>query len=260
MHEHLADVFEKTMKALEQSLQVRLIASFPIEACEPGTPPAEAFSKESWKGYDFIGVREAHKIVGVLDRLAWEKGGSCKKPVTEGLVIEAETSLSSAIERLAGQDFLLVRERRVVSGILTRSDLLKLPVRLLAFAHVTHLELILAKAISLSAKGPTEKWLDLLPLKRKKKLEDKLAHLKGERLDLSLLELTEFCDKRDLVKRIYQVNGTFRKDLSEIEKLLRNPVAHAATFVPREDGAARLVHLLGRAKHWSRAVRREYRG
>lgn len=260
MSEHLAKVFDSTIKSLEGALKVRLIASFPIEACQAGTPPAEAFTRDDWKGYDCIGVRESHKIVGVLDRLEWESGSDCQRPLTENMLIGANAPLSSAIDRLVDQDFLLVQERKSVSGILTRSDLLKLPVRLFAFAHVTHLELILAKAISQAPGGKRDAWLNLLSPGRRQKLNEKLEHLKQKRLDLSPLELTDFCDKRDVVQEIYDLDGEFQEDLKQIEDFLRNPLAHAATFVPKDDGPARLVNLLRRAKHWSSEVRRLYRG
>ena len=93
---------------------------------------------------------------------------------------------------------LVVRETEI-SGIVTRSDLLKLPVRVLAFAMITHLERVLAEVI-LEACGPNnELWMKYLNQTRRDRISEKQAKLKSGGIDpLLLVELTDFCDKRDI--------------------------------------------------------------
>ncbi len=77
-----------------------------------------------------------------------------------------------------------------LNGIVTRSDLLKLPVRLLAFARVTHLELILANLIS--AHYPDDSWLPHLSKKQQKEIEHLHKHLSNDRIDPTRLEISGF--------------------------------------------------------------------
>jgi hypothetical protein len=260
MHEHLADVFEKTMKALEKSLQVRLIASCPLDARQDRGPVDESFERAERLGYDVIGERRGGKIVAVLDRLAWKNNLPFRRPVLDTMLISANAPLSEALARLADDEFLLVTEDTAIVGIVTRSDLLKLPVRLLVFAHVTHLELILAKAIRSKPLATPDAWLELLSEPRRDRVLKKLEDLKKQRLDPPLLECTDFCDKRIIVRQLYHPPKGFSRDLEDVEKFLRNPVAHGGTFVQKDGGPARLIELLTKAKHWSDEVRKLYRG
>ena len=93
---------------------------------------------------------------------------------------------------------LVVRGSRI-EGIVTRGDVHKLPVRLLVLALVTHLEMTMAELIRRTSVG--DDWFTCLGKARQKKVEEKLNRLQDDKVDPPPPELTEFCDKRDVLKK-----------------------------------------------------------
>jgi hypothetical protein len=75
-----------------------------------------------------------------------------------------------------------------------------------------------------------DSWMTLLTEKRQAKVRGKEKNLKKSRMEIDLLELTDFRDKRELVRQIADTGPNFASDLSEAEEL-RNQIAHAATFI-----------------------------
>ena len=84
------------------------------------------------------------------------------------------------------------------------SDIQKLPVRLFAFALITHLESTMAEVILLHCPKP-DLWLNMLKDDRRQGVLDKLDNYGRSRLDPLPIEFTEFCDKRDLVRERFAV-------------------------------------------------------
>jgi hypothetical protein len=133
----------------------------------------------------------------------------------------------------------------------TQSDLLKLPVRLVVFALITHLEQVMAGL--LTARWPDGSWFALLRDGRQSKINEKETKLRNRDINPPRIELTEFCDKRDLCKRL--VGGgqsTFEDELNDLRDL-RDQIAHASTFVDRSDGKNGVVAFVDKfesAKRW----------
>lgn len=144
----------------------------------------------------------------------------------------------------------MLRGGRIV-GLITQSDLLKLPVRILVFGLITHLEQVMADLIS--ARWPDESWFEKLSKGRQENLEEKEKSLRMRGMNLVKLELMEFCDKRDLCKRLLDHGKSkFERELDSLRDL-RDQLAHVATFVDGSDGktgVAAFVDKFESAKHW----------
>jgi hypothetical protein len=129
--------------------------------------------------------------------------------------------------------YWLVVDGTGIRGIVTPSDLLKLPVRVCVFTLITHLEMVMTEVISYLF-SMTEEWLSLLSEGRKAKVDEKVVMLKKERMDQSCLSCTDFCDKRDILAQRLERDGVlssgtkriFTRDLKAIGDL-RDKVAHA---------------------------------
>jgi hypothetical protein len=76
------------------------------------------------------------------------------------------------------------------------------------------------------------RWLEFLSEGRRKKVADKREILHGSRMELDLLELRDFCDKREIVRKMSRFDADFANDIEGVEKL-RNQIAHAGTFNAR---------------------------
>ena len=127
-----------------------------------------------------------------------------------------------------------------------------LPFRLFAFTLVTHLELLMAALIH--AKYPMledeQQWLQYLTSDRQQKVKDKQQERKQGNIELPLLEFTDFCDKRDIVRKIRSFSGKFEKDLGKIEKYVRNTVVHAADYGRDNEEMEQFIRLIILTQEW----------
>lgn len=260
---HLGEEFSVTVQALLKALPVGQIATSPIACCRIDDDLAEVLERPEWLGYDTIGVTHGSGIVGLLRRASTKaRTGSVRprmEPIPTAQVMDSGEPLTTAIRLLARSEPLFVGQGGDVLGIVTRSDLLRLPVRLFCFSFVAQLELTLAKAITQNAGGDETAWLGLLAAPRLERLEKLRQDLKSHRMDPSPVELLELCDKRVVARKLLKLPGKFEDDLKSIEKRLRNPVAHASDFLGRQKDAGALLQNLQACFHWSQTLRLRYR-
>ncbi len=174
------------------------------------------------------------KIEGNLQRLSEANLISGQEPLTRFIPLMEETS------------YRLVLQGGTITGIVTRSDLLKLPVRLYVFSLVTHLELLMSDIIRVRYPGnqDTPEWLEFIKLERQTQVKKKQQELASGNRELSLLECTDFCDKRDIVRRICSFPEKFKRDLDSIEKNLRNSIAHAGDYAQNDEEMHHFIELL----------------
>ncbi len=254
----IPDTFDHTMQGLEAGLRVLHIATFDLRTCSIDDSVAAVLNDPSLADFDQIPVRDkAGHLVGVLDRITGSVAGKASDRMhrlDESLLVPAEAPLMSFI-RLAGTaPYRLVLTEHGINGIVTRSDLLKLPIRLLAFAFVTHLETLMASVIGTEYGLDDERWLELLSEGRRRKIAEKREMLRRRRLEPALLELTDFCDKRDVVKETVALEASFDADMRDIEHL-RNVLAHGGIFVSSDAEARALAKRIERAEKWIGALR-----
>lgn len=229
------------MARLEDAFQVRHIATFPLATFDPGEPVERVLAR--YPGYDQIPMRDGERVVAVLHRRSREV-----RPVELGDVVSAYEPLAKFLPLLKDATYRLVSEGGQITGIVTRSDILKLPVRLFSFALVTHLELLMTDIIRASFSNADE-WGALLSSSRQTKLKDKKENLAADTADPDLLELTDFCDKRTILRKRYKLGGKFEKELGEVEEL-RNQVAHAATYAGSSEELREFVARVQLTNHW----------
>lgn len=251
------NIFQATMIGLETGLQVQHIATWEdqLYTCniDDKRNVKELFSDPEFKDFDQIPVRKNGSIIGVVTPECEGPIDKCFQLLSESMLIGAQESLPQFISLMANHPpyRLVIRSGRI-SGIVTRSDLLKLPVRLFAFTLVTHLELLMTSIIR--SKYPDsqddDQWLGYLHKDRQKKIKEKQQNLMQQNLELSLLECTEFCDKRDVVRKICSFSNKFKNDLEHIEKYVRNTVAHAVTYAQDNQGMERFINLIILTQKW----------
>lgn len=245
------DVLAQTLKGLEAGFHVRHIASFDLAWCNAEDSLDAIVGNPLFDDFDHIPVRRNFDIVGVLETTQLPDAGRAEdamRPIDPSMIVSGEESLSSLVRRITDQPYWLVATGSAINGIVTRSDVHKLPVRLLTFAVVTHLEMTMATLIRQTFTSDAE-WLILLSPGRQKKIQEKLDSQQADRLNPPLLELTDLCDKRQILKKSLGLSSIFEKDLATIEKL-RNSVAHAGSYAADADGLARFVRRFTQAENW----------
>jgi CBS domain-containing protein len=246
---------DAALKAMESSFHVRLIGTFASDLIwAPADTEATTWLAQNYPDFDQFPVRQGDSTVGILLRQGEYNGKTVRQamlPLSEGVIVSADMPIADLIPELRENHFRLILRGGRLDGVATQSDLLKLPVRLVAFALITHLEQVMASLIAGQWQG--DAWLSLLGQGRQDKISAKLALLSSRRMNPPLLELTEFADKRDLCKRL--VEGDKSKFIDELHAIggLRDQLAHAATFIDPTKGQSAVrefVNQFESAKRW----------
>jgi hypothetical protein len=179
------------------------------------------------------------------------------------VLVSADKPLKGFIPLLTRTPYRLVVRGSRIEGIVTRGDVHKLPVRLFVFALVTHLEMTMAELIRRTSIG--DDWFTCLGKARQKKVEEKLNRLQDDKVDPPLLELTEFCDKRDVLKKkglLGSGSPLQNKAVREFSRIegLRNKVAHASSYAQDESDFRDFVRQLELTEEWIRTFSRAANG
>jgi hypothetical protein len=204
--------------------------------------------------FDQFPVKHCDGTVGILLRAGDHSGKTvleAMQPLREGLIVSADIPIADLIPQLRENHCRLVLRGGHIDGLVTQSDLLKLPVRLVVFALITHLEQVMADAVSV--RWPNDSWFAELSQGRQSKIIKKESDLRGRGMNPPRIELTEFSDKRDLCMRLIDSSKSrFEEELDSLRDL-RDQIAHASTFVDRSDGKTGVVAFVDKfesAKRW----------
>jgi hypothetical protein len=114
-------------------------------------------------------------------------------------------------------------EQTRITEIVTWSDLLKVPVLVLAFSLVAELELAMNRRIWEQYAGDT--WVALLDKDEQKRIRGRYKALECDNLVLPTIELADLCHKAKLLRGILGSGREFDSDLVKVVKL-RNDVDH----------------------------------
>lgn len=235
--------FEITLRAFERGLPVTLIAT-PAEQVQH--PPLEVGASE-WleraenRGFDQFPVFRGMKLIGVLLRERHPARFTVQdvmcKPGREFIAL-ASCSLAQIIPMLRSQRFRLIVEGDRFVGLVTQSDLLKLPARMLLFGVITHLEACLREVVKREV--AESEWRRLLSPKHRTELNSNLKRLRAAKLDPQPIELTHFSDLRGMLSLGRNLPADLAANMERIGRL-RNGVAHGRTYISSRHNVVEFV-------------------
>lgn len=257
--------FRENLGILVKGLQVIHITT-PTEklhSCQHDEVAADVLQNPRLKPFDQIPVQKHKKIIGLLKRDDYpvvkttQQVGQLMKPLGDVLV-SADTPLLDFITEVNPLDRLVVHKAQIY-GLVTKSDLLKLPARLLGYALVTYVEAQMLAMIH--ATGVEEKdWIGWV--RERDRLEREYDRLLQARSDPDKLELTTFADKSQILRWLayrpdyakFLPDKALIDDLSEIVRL-RDTVAHTnSTNADHQSALTKFVHHLRMAEKWIKSV------
>ncbi len=196
--------------------------------------------------YDYLPVTndEGDKIVGLFHAVDFvdesSLTGHVKErccPLLEEHLIGADASILDFIKEADCKPCRLVVSGTRIVGLVTLSDLQKLPVRAALFALITGLEITMFEAIK--KKFPTgEGWLDSLSGGRQQKIKDEKEKSKKEDGFVDALLFTQFCDKADILTKSLPFSRR-KKELRNIQNL-RDSLAHANEYAVTPEDARKV--------------------
>ncbi len=251
--------------SVEQGLTVRLIATFEPRVCGIRDDLRAVIEREDLQQFDYVPVKDGDRTVGLLHRSVHKDSGTgtvgdAMDSLHEGILISSNSGILSYIERADAHPCQLVLHEGRLAGLVTLSDLQKLPVRPALFLLVTHVELLMVRWIR-SRESSEETLMSMLSAKRRDKTAQEWNRLRKNNLAVDRLTATQFCDKRDLLLKLDFVSckkqrTAAKKDLEHIEQLLRNPLAHAGDFALDEEKALQVVFTVRTARQWIERLER----
>ncbi|MEY9189142.1 hypothetical protein [Bradyrhizobium ottawaense] len=247
------DVFE----TLHSGLTVKLIATprHELRTCTKNEPISEVLEANE-AHFDFIPVVENSsqetRFIGLFHASEVRKNGDIRGPVSSTFLPLAEEHLIGADASIL--DFVVWADSRpcrlIVSGshiigLVTLSDLQRLPVRAALFALITGFEMTMTDYIK--ATQPDESaWMSMLKPERAEKIQMEMSTGRERDAFVDALLYAQFCDKAEVVRRLKpdgMSNSALARQLRHLERL-RNSVAHANEYAASPGQAAHVCNLV----------------
>lgn len=203
--------------------------------------------------YDFLPVVEAkgsrYRIIGLFPATATRLQGvneddlvrSHHFSLSEQFLVGADASILEFIKTADEDPCRLVVSGESIAGLVSLSDLQKLPVRAALFALITGLEISMANAIRANTNTRGD-WMKHLSAGRRKKLEERISRSRVDDSFVDELLFTEFGDKSDIIRRHLRLplsNSELKRKFSAIQEL-RNELAHANEYAATSNEARKV--------------------
>lgn len=266
-HHPLAIRAEEVFAALDRGATVELVATFEpdLVRCQAGALLFDVLTGAEFDEFDYVPVHRDEQVVGLLRRrevlTAKPRLGrpghallvsDLMHPLDESILVAAETGLLAFIAEADRHPCRLVIKGTRIAGIITIADLQKLPVRLVLFALVTHVELLMLEVLRARFRSG-EDWSEALNPDRRSRVDQKWRKLRSGNLGIDKWTATEFGDKVDVLMRTVTLDdvalGTARRQLVLIEEL-RNSVTHAGDYALTPENACKTVETVRLAQAW----------
>jgi hypothetical protein len=263
----LGDAPIAAVEAMERAVTVDLIGTFEpqLVCCALSDEIAWLLSNSIYAQFDYLPVRSDDRVVGLLplrglrDATMTPTGptaGHAMRPLDQSILITSGTGVLRYIEEAEESPCRLVLRQTRIAGIVTISDLQKLPVRPALFLVVTHLELLMAAAIRSRFAGQfDEAWLALLG-NRREGVEERWRDLNSKNLAIDRINATQFADKRRILIKsglLQCSRSQAERELSAIERL-RDSLAHASDYALTIESARSTIYRVKLAQRWIKTL------
>jgi predicted transcriptional regulator len=244
---HAPDDFAQTLSALESSLLVRAIMSFPLTTVMADSCPVRFFADPRNAEFDCAPVTANAQIIGMVYRANLKSHAidSCRASDTDVMtplhrvpMVASTDTVSGLILRMQETDHhhWLVLDGMSFSAIVTRSDLWKLPVRMLLICRLLRLEQLLATAMR--RLGPNDSWLNSLSPGRQSKIRETHRSLMRRNEQVDVAESTHFSEKVTAVQKLRRSFSDL--PLGEVTEL-RDLLMHARDGQSDQEAVSRLL-------------------
>lgn len=248
-----ADSYE----TLHSGLTVRMISTprEKLRTCGRDEQIADVLRRNS-DDFDFLPVTETSepkgRFAGLFPAAEIRKTGKVEGSISEAFyslsedfLIGADATILEFIQQADERPCRLVVSGPQIVGLVSLSDLHRLPVRAVLFALITGLEMTMADYIRLSLPNEDD-WMNLLSTSRRQMIDEKKRKAKASDDFVETLLLAQFCDKKFILKNIYRGNrskSALEQLLSRVENL-RNNVAHANEYAATADSARNICSVV----------------
>jgi hypothetical protein len=235
---HLKSTHGDLHRIFTLSITVREIAE-PLVTFDREHPADKVKQLMESKEFDVVGVLERGTVSGFAQRVQLGDGplGKFMSPFNDRDVVDESEPLLTALKALQSSRWLFVRFLGQPSGIVTRGDLQKAPIRMWIFGLITLFEMQMLRCIR--KVHPDETWKSFLSSESLSKADEKLRKLRSRNEETYLDDCLSLDDKARIFKQsktLLQLtdaqNGVDWWDFACRLRNLRNDLAHAGDFFP----------------------------
>lgn len=245
---------------LERSTPVRLMATIgAFVAADTTEPVADAVSRADAHRFDYLPVRdgEGGPVVGLFARRSITIDGTARvadamQPLSSANLIAIDAPLLQFVLSADSNPCRLILDDTKIRGLVTLSDIQRLPVRTALFSLFIHLELLLTQALK-SKLGPDRSPFDLLSAERADCARQRWETFRANGLDHDPYSALMFADKKTIATKLKLCGFSgvrIERELGSIETALRNPIAHGADYALTEAAALETVRVARLVKTW----------
>lgn len=173
----------------------------PLQSCPSTANAIEIAQLLRHRDFDVVGVQEESggEVIGFVFRDSLKTGtvrSHLQKMTSEHLISDA-TPLANLLSIFKTRERAFVLVGQYVSGIITRADLNKPPLRVYLFGLISLLEMHMTYWVTKSY--PNDSWKERLSGSRLARAETLLADRQSRKQQTDLVDCLQFCDKRDLI-------------------------------------------------------------
>lgn len=241
------------LRIAETSLRAADLASRELWRVDPSWSCAEAHARMATLDFDVAPLDEEPlqryvlraELAGASDSPG-EPVERRAHPIDATHLVTSDLGLAEALDLLRDRSFLFVIEGGGVAGIITPSDLQRVPVSMVVLSLILAAEAGMDQLIL--AHYGEEGWLDHLSEERRGRLEERYADLVRRNLETTRLELLMLEDRLRLVGRV----GRYREALgfrtrkafesrAEHLKRVRDALAHGRNLLDVEPDGRRAL-------------------
>lgn len=228
----------------------------PILCCPLNSNGHDAKEALRIRGFDVAGVKntENGEVIGYIQAgdLGDENIEKYVRKINSDLLVSDSTPIADIFSILTEIDYSFVISGKNISGIITKADINKPPVRIYLFGIISLFEMHLSAWVN--HYFPDDSWLVSVPEKRIQGAKKIFEQRKSNNQELSLLECMQFCDKRDLLLKSPEFMKDFdfsRRNFESFVKNLeeiRNNLAHSNYSIIETIEWSRLIEIISRAE------------
>jgi hypothetical protein len=220
-------------RIFEQSITVREIAE-PLSSFDESQPAGKAKKFMEARDFDVVGVRSEGTIIGYVQREDLRSGvvGEFVTAFDDDLVLHESDPLLTALEAMKNQRWVFVRFLGNPSGIITRGDLQKAPMRMWLFGLLSLLEMQLLAWIR--EVHPEDGWRSHLNPDRLTEAESLMEKRRTRNEAIDLASCLQLADKKMIFAKsdlLFEMLAPYSKRaweklMRDVENL-RNNLAHS---------------------------------
>ena len=211
----------------------------PLLSCPGSSISSDAKEALHKRDFDVAGVKETKDgpVIGYVkaDEIADGEFSKYVRKIEHGLLISDSTPIADILIVLDTNDFAFVISGNQVTGIITKADINKPPVRIYIFGVISLFEMHLNLWITQFFQDNS--WKSQIPEERIRIANNIYEQRKGNNQELTLLECLQLCDKRDLLLNSEGFLNAFGfsknsfKTLSSRAERIRNELAHSQNSI-----------------------------